>query len=132
MQINLKGFQASNWLIRLEFASIVNNQVPFLHQLTLLMVIVSNIQYFILTVFENYRKSLIQHFERSELGLHFEWTQKLIKYDKKCHFWRVFENLNLAVKQCYQTGHFKYDKNWWKVPKVKNQKCDILSSFQTL
>ena len=21
-------------------------------------------------------------------------------------FWRVFENLKLAVKQCYQTGHF--------------------------
>ena len=63
MQVNLKGFQASNWLIRLEFASIVNNQVPFLHQLTLLMVIVSNIQYFILTVFENYRKSPIQHCE---------------------------------------------------------------------
>ena len=21
-------------------------------------------------------------------------------------FWRVFENLKLAAKQCYQTGHF--------------------------
>ena len=28
-----------------------------------------------LTVFENHRKSLIQHCERSELGLHFEWTK---------------------------------------------------------
>ena len=27
------------------------------------------------TVFENYRKSLIQHCERSELRLHFEWTK---------------------------------------------------------
>ena len=26
-------------------------------------------------VFENLRKSLIQHCERSELGLHFEWTK---------------------------------------------------------
>ena len=48
---------------QVRIASIVNNQVPFLHQLTLLMVIVSNIQYFILTVFENYRKSPIQHCE---------------------------------------------------------------------
>ena len=28
-----------------------------------------------LTVFENHRKSLIQHCERSELRLHFEWTK---------------------------------------------------------
>ena len=27
------------------------------------------------TVFENHRKSLIQHCERSELHLHFEWTK---------------------------------------------------------
>ena len=27
------------------------------------------------TVFENHRKSLIQHYERSELRLHFEWTK---------------------------------------------------------
>ena len=28
-----------------------------------------------ITVFENHRKSLIQHCERSELLLHFEWTK---------------------------------------------------------
>ena len=33
--------------------------------------------------------------------------QKFIKNAKDGQFWRVFENLNLAVKQCYQTGHFK-------------------------
>ena len=27
------------------------------------------------TVFENHRKSLIQHCERSERRLHFEWTE---------------------------------------------------------
>ena len=27
------------------------------------------------TVFENHKKSLIQHCERSELRLHFEWTK---------------------------------------------------------
>ena len=32
--------------------------------------------------------------------------QKLIKNAKNDSFGRVFENLKLAVKQCYQTGHF--------------------------
>ena len=32
--------------------------------------------------------------------------QTLIKNAKNGQFWRVFENLMLAVKQCYQTGHF--------------------------
>ena len=32
--------------------------------------------------------------------------QKLIKNAKNGSFWRVFENLKLAVKQCYQTGQF--------------------------
>ena len=31
--------------------------------------------YHFYTVFENHRKSLIQHCERSELRLHFEWTK---------------------------------------------------------
>ena len=30
--------------------------------------------------------------------------QKLIKNAQNGPFWRVFENLKLAVKQCYQTG----------------------------
>ena len=32
--------------------------------------------------------------------------QKLTKNAKNGPFWQVFENLKLAVKQCYQTGHF--------------------------
>ena len=32
--------------------------------------------------------------------------QKLIKNAKNGPFWRVFENLKLTVKQCYQTGQF--------------------------
>ena len=32
--------------------------------------------------------------------------QKIIKNAKNCPFWRVFENLKLPVKQCYQTGQF--------------------------
>ena len=57
------------------------------------------------TVFENHRKSRIQHCERSELRLHFEWT-KVHEKCQKWSIWRVFENLKLAVKQCYQIGHF--------------------------
>ena len=33
--------------------------------------------------------------------------QKLIKNAKNGPIWRVFENLKLADKQCYQTGQFK-------------------------
>ena len=57
------------------------------------------------TVFENHRKSLLQHCERSELRLHLS-GQKLIENVKNGPFWRVFENLKLAVTQCYQTGQF--------------------------
>ena len=32
--------------------------------------------------------------------------QKSIKNFKKCLFWRVFENLKLAVEQYYQTDQF--------------------------
>ena len=62
------------------------------------------------TVFENDINGLIRHCERSELRLHFEWT-KDNQNVKNGQFVRVFENLNLAVKQCYQTGHFWLDKN---------------------
>ena len=32
--------------------------------------------------------------------------QKFIKSAKNGPFWQVFENLKIAIKQCYQTGHF--------------------------
>ena len=32
--------------------------------------------------------------------------QKLVKNAKNHQFWRVFDNLMLSVKQCYQTGQF--------------------------
>ena len=32
--------------------------------------------------------------------------EKLIKNAKNGPIWRLFENLKLAVKQCYQTGQF--------------------------
>ena len=33
-------------------------------------------------------------------------AQKFIRNAKNGQFWRVFENLKFAVKQCYQTGQF--------------------------
>ena len=60
----------------------------------------------VFTVFENHLKSLIQQCERSELLLHFAWTKSSLKSAKNDPFWQVFENLKLAVKQCYQTGQF--------------------------
>ena len=36
------------------------------------------------------------------------------------HFDEFLKTLKLAVKQCYQTGHFYKDKNWWKMPNFKN------------
>ena len=36
--------------------------------------------------------------------------QKLIKNAKSRQFWRVLENIKLAVKQCYQTGQ-KFAEN---------------------
>ena len=37
------------------------------------------------TLFENHRKSLIQHCERSELRLRFEWTKAYLK----CQKWSI-------------------------------------------
>ena len=51
-------------------------------------------------VFENHRKSLEASYVYILNG------QKLIKNAKNGPFWRVFENVKLAVKQCYQTSQF--------------------------
>ena len=52
--------------------------------------------------------------------------QKLIKNVKNGPFWRVFEKLKLAVKQCYQTRQLVENA------KIKKFKYDILSNFQTI
>ena len=44
--------------------------------------------------------------EREASYVYILTRQKLIKNAKIGPFWRVFENLKLAVKQCYQTGQF--------------------------
>ena len=53
------------------------------------------------TVLENRLKSLILHYERSEIRFHFAWVDKSWLKLPKWPIWRVFENLKLAVKQCY-------------------------------
>ena len=56
-------------------------------------------------VFENHRK--VSFNIASEAGYVYILSgQKVIKNAKNGQFWRVFENLKLAVKQCYQIGHF--------------------------
>ena len=73
-----------------------------------------------LTVFENHKKSLIQHSERSELHLHFLSEQKLIKIPEK-RIWSVFENLKLSVEQNYQKVTF----NRIKCGKCQNWKSQM-------
>ena len=58
--------------------------------------------------------------------------QKLIKNAKNGPFWRVFENLKLAVKQCYQTSQFFIGQKLVENAKIQKYKCDILSNFQTM
>ena len=79
---------------------------------------------FSFTVFENHIKSLIQHCERSELRLHFEWTKVNLKMPKIVHFGEFLKTWSLRSNSV--TRHVK---SWWKMPKFK---CDILSNFQTM
>ena len=59
--------------------------------------------------------------------------QKFIKNAQNCQFLRLLrllENLKLAVKQCYQTGHFWKDTNWWKMPELKNSNATFCAIFK--
>ena len=58
-----------------------------------------------ITVFENHRKSLIFLTWRAKLRVHFETTKVHKKMPKMADFAK-FENLKLAIKQCYQTGQY--------------------------
>ena len=45
------------------------------------------------------------------------------------HFSKLMETLRLQSNNVFKTGHFKWDKNWWKMKKFR---CDIFlfsSSF---
>ena len=59
-----------------------------------------------LTVFENQRKSLFQQLRAKQAKVTFWVDKSSLKMPKMVHFGDFFENLKLAVKQCYQTGQF--------------------------
>ena len=55
-------------------------------------------------MFENHSKKVVFSIASEASYVYILSGQKLIKNAKNETFWRVFENLKLAVKQCYQTG----------------------------
>ena len=60
-------------------------------------------------MFENRPKGRIQHCERCEVRLHFDWTKvrfRNARNTKNGPFWRILKNPKFTVKQCYQTGQF--------------------------
>ena len=57
------------------------------------------------TVFENKKKVSFKIASEASY-VYILSGQKFIKNAKNSHFWRVFEDLKIAVKQCYQTGEF--------------------------
>ena len=75
--------------------------------LLLLLLIFDKSEYrTVYTVFENHRKKSHSTLRAKRAMFTFKSGQKLIKNAKNGPFWRVFEILKLAVKQCYQTGQF--------------------------
>ena len=82
-------------------------------------------------MFENHRKSFIQHCERSELPLHFESTKVDIRCQKRsilASFWKS--------EACGQTvlpdGSVLIGQKLVENAKIQKFKCDILSNFQTM
>ena len=41
--------------------------------------------------------------------------------------WKI--SLKFKGNQCYQTGQFKLDKNWWKMQKIEKLKSNIFGDF---
>jgi len=83
----------------------------------------------IFTLFKNHRKSLIQHCERSELCLHFEWKKvkwKCQKLSFLANFWKsescgqtvLPDRLRLIEQKC------------WKIPKVKKSNATLWVIFK--
>ena len=83
------------------------------------------------TVFENQRKSLIQHCKRSELRLHFMWT----KVNQKCQKWSILASF-WKPEACGQIvlpdRSVFIEQKLVENAKIKIFKCDILSNFQTM
>ena len=71
------------------------------------------------------QKSLIQHCERSELRLPFEWT----KVNEKCQLWRLFENLKACGQTVLQDRSLLIGHKLVKNAKIQRFKWDILSGL---
>ena len=82
-------------------------------------------------MFENHRKSLIQHCERSELRLHFEWT----KVNWKCEKWPILTRF-WKPEACGQTvlpdRSVLIGQKLVENAKIEKLKWYILSDFQTM
>ena len=72
-------------------------------------------------MFKNHWKSRIQHCERSELNLHFEWT----KVHEKCQKWLICRVLEKA-DACGQTV---LPDTFERTKIGGNLKCDIFGDF---
>ena len=83
------------------------------------------------TVFENHPKSRIQHCERSELRLHFEWT----KVHLKCQKWSILASFwkPAACGQIVLLDRaILKGQKLLEMPLSKSLRCDFLGDFQTL
>ena len=76
------------------------------------------------------QKSLIQHFERTELRLYFEWT----KINQKCQNWSIlvtfWKTWKLRINSATRQVNFKKDINWWKMPEIKKSNKTFLVIFK--
>ena len=73
-------------------------------------------------------KSLIQHCERSELRLHFEWTQ----VNEKCQKWSIlasFSKPEACGKTVLPDRSVFIGQKLVENAKIRKLKCDILNKF---
>ena len=77
----------TGWLITIQRRVYSMNGKSYIHTNAIFFHCLAHI-----TVFENHRKSLIQHCERSEIRLHFEWTKVKKKCSKMVHFGELLKN----------------------------------------
>ena len=79
-------------------------------------------------MFENHRKSLIQHCERSELCLHFGVT----KVNQKCSNLASFRKVEACGQTVLPDRSVLIGQKLAENAKVQKFKCDIMSNFQTM
>ena len=62
------------------------------------------------------------------------WVDKsCLKMPKMVHFGEFLKTSSLRSNSVTrQVSFYRTKKNWWKMPKFKKFKCDILSNFQTM